>query len=83
MHLRFLITEIYKNILQLNPYSLRKGATFGLPKTHSFYYGTNSLYFRVSLIWNNLPDVAVSSNSLYEFKNKITNIENIDCGCLL
>ena len=22
------------------PYSLRKGPTFGLPKTRSFYYGT-------------------------------------------
>ena len=66
--------------MQLNLYSLRKGPTFGLTKTHSFYYGTNSLYFWVSLIWNNLPDVAVSSNPLHEFKNKITNIENIDCG---
>ena len=53
-HLRFLMAEIYKSIFQLNPefmwsyfkhkdmsYDLRKGPTLGLPKTHSFYYGTN------------------------------------------
>ena len=64
-HLRFLMTEIYKNISQLNSeymwsyfthkdiaYSLRKGPTFGLPKTHLFYYGTNPVHFRGSHIWN-------------------------------
>ena len=60
-HLRFLMTEIYKIISQLNPqfmwfhfthkdmfYSL--GPTLGLPKTHSFYYGTDVVHFRGSLI---------------------------------
>ena len=65
-HLRFLMTEIYKSISQLNPefmwfnlscfrhkdmpYNLRKGLTLGLPKTHSFYFGTNVVHFRGSLI---------------------------------
>ena len=62
-HLRFLVTEIYKSISQLNPefmwsyfthkgmpYNLRKGPFLGLPKAHSFYYGTNAVYFRGSLI---------------------------------
>ena len=35
------------------PYNLRKGPILGLPKTHSFYYGTNAIYFRGSVIWNN------------------------------
>ena len=39
------------------PYNLRKGPILGLPKTHSFYYGTNAIHFRGSLIWNNLPAV--------------------------
>ena len=95
-HLRFLMIEIYKSISQLNPqfmwsffthkdilYNLRKGPILGLPKTHSFYYGTNAIHFRGSLIWNNLPAVAKSSNSLFEFKNKIKNIGDIDCGCLI
>ena len=55
-HLRFLMIEIYKSISQLNPqfmwsffthkdipYNLRKGPILGLPKTHSFYYGTNGI----------------------------------------
>ena len=95
-HLRFLMIEIYKSISQLNPqfmwsffthkdipYNLRKGPILGLPKTHSFYYGTNAIHFRGSLIWNNLPAVVKSSKSLFEFKNKIKNIGDIDCGCLI
>ena len=45
------------------PYSLRKGPILDLPKTHSFYYGTNVVHFWRSLIWNNLPAVAKSCNS--------------------
>ena len=88
--------EIYKSISQLSPqfmwpffthknipYNLRKGLVFGLPKTHSFYYGTNAIHFRGSLIWNNLPAVVKSSNSLFEFKNIIKFIGDIDCGCLI
>ena len=82
--LRFLATEMYKSISKLNPefmwfyvthkdipFSLRKGSTLGLPKTHSFYYSTNAAHPRGSLIWNNLLAVVKSSNSLFEFKNKI------------
>ena len=65
------------------PYTLRKGPIFGLPKTHSFYYGTNAIYFCGSLIWNNLPADVKSSDSLFEFKNEFKNIGNIDCGCLI
>ena len=65
------------------PYNLRKAPFLGLPKTHSFYYGTNAVLFRGFLIWNNLPAVVKSSDSLVEFKNKIKNIGDIDCGCLI
>ena len=86
-HLRFLMTEIYKSISQLNPefmqsyfthknmpYSFRKGPTLGLPKTHAFYYGTNAVRFRGSLVWNNLPVVVKTRNSSFEFKLKILEI---------
>ena len=95
-HLRFLVTEIYKSISQLNSefmwayfthkdmsFNLRKGPILCLPKTHSIYCGTNAVHFRGSLIWNNLPAVVKSSNSSFEFKNKIKNIGAIDCGCLI
>ena len=95
-HLRSLMTEIYKSISQLNPefmwsyfthkdmpYNLRKAPFLGLSKTHSFYYGTNAVHFRGSLIWNNLPAVVKSSDSLFEFKSKIKSIGDIDCRCLI
>ena len=64
------------------PYNLKKGPILGLPKIHSFYYGTNIVHFRGSLISINLSDVVKSSDSLFEFKNKIKDIGDIDCGCL-
>ena len=95
-HLRFLVTEIYKSTTQINPefmwpyftyknisYNLRKGPILYLPSTHSTYYGTNSVHFRGSLIWNNLPRDIKSSKSLSEFKTKIKNFGNIDCGCVI
>ena len=90
------MAEIYKSISQLNtefmwsyfkhkdmPYNLRKGPILGLPKTNLSFYGTNAIHFRDSLIWNNLPAVIKSSDSLFEFKNKVKNIGDIDCGCLI
>ena len=86
-HLRFLVTEIFKSIYQINPefmwsffkqkkspYSFRKGPILNLPRTQSTYYGKNAVHFRGSLIWNNLPAKVKSSNSVFEFKNKIKNL---------
>ena len=39
--------------------------------------------FWICQVLNNLPAVVKSSNSLFEFKNKIKNIGDIDCGCLI
>ena len=95
-HLRFLVTEIFKSISQINPefmwsffkpkklsYNLRKGPILNLPKTQSTFYGTNAIHFRGSLIWNNLPAKVKSSNSVFEFKTKIKNLGNIDYGCII
>ena len=65
------------------PYNLRKGPPLDIPKTHSFYYGTNPVNFRGSLIWNNLPAGVKSNDSLFVFKNKIKNIGDIDCRSLI
>ena len=64
-------------------YNLRKGPVLCLTSTHSTYYGTNSVHFRGSLIWNNLSMDIKSSKSLPEFKTKIKNFGNIDCGCVI
>ena len=87
-YLRFLVTEIYKSTTQINPefmwsyftynnitYNLRKGPILYLPSTHSTYYGTNSVHFRGSLIWNNLPSDIKSSKSVSEFKPKLRTLE--------
>ena len=83
---RFLVTEVYKSTFYLNPkfmsssfthkeisYNLRKGQLLSLPPASSSYYGTNSVHFRGSLIWNNLPSYIKSSTSVCEFKNNIKN----------
>ena len=54
-----------------------------LPSARSTYYGTNSVHFRVSLIWNNLPSYIKSSRSVCEFINNMKNFRNIDCGSLI
>ena len=83
-YLRFLVTEIFTSISQINPvfmwsfikpkklsYSLRKGSILNLPRAQSTYYGANAIHFRGSLIWNNLPAKVKSSNSAFEFKPKL------------
>ena len=95
-HFRFLVTEIFKSISQINPkfmrsflkqkklsHNLRKRAILNLPRTQSTYHGTNAICFRGPRIWNNLPAKVKSSNSVFEFKTKIKNQGNIDCGCLI
>ena len=93
-HLRFLVTDIFKSIPQINaefmwsffkpknlPYNLRKGPILNLTRTQPTYYGTIVIHFRSSLIWKNLPAKVISSNSVFQFKTKIKNLGNIDCGC--
>ena len=64
-------------------YNLSKGQVLSLPPATSTFYGTNSVHFRESLIWNNLPSYIKSSRSVCEFKNNKENFRNIDCGCLI
>ena len=54
-----------------------------LPPARSTYYGTNSVHFRGSLIWNNLSSYIKSSRSVCEFENNIKNFRDIDCGYLI
>ena len=79
-HLRYLAIEVYQSLTMLNPgftwnlfernhipYNLRRGGLLLLPPAKSARYGVNSLAFRGSLLWNNLPtpivgDVKCHSN---------------------
>ena len=67
-HLRILVTEIFKGVSKKNPnfmwsyfssknvsYNLRKGPSLLLPSAKSTMYETNSVHFKGTLIWNNVP----------------------------
>ena len=64
-------------------YYLRKEPILNAPRTQSTYCGTNAVQFRDSLVWNNLPTEVKSSNSVFDFKTKVKNPGNIDCGCFI
>ena len=64
------------------PYSLREGPTLDLPKTRSFHF----TIVQMQLILVVLPYEIIflmSSDSLFEFKNEIKYIGNIDCESLM
>ena len=67
-HLRILVTEIFKGVSKKNPnfmwsyfssknvsYNLRKGPSLLLPSAKSTMYETNSVHFKGTRIWNNVP----------------------------
>ena len=94
-HLRFLLREIYWYWYlepqftwsyfkyRKVPYNLRRDPVLFIPPARSPIYGTNSVHFLGSLIWNGLPNLVKSSRSISEFKNAIKKIGNIDCGCMI
>ena len=74
-HLQFLLTEIYKSTGNLNPqwsyckyrkvpYNLRQGPVLFIPPARSTIYGTNSVHFLRSVIWNRLHNLVKSSRSV-------------------
>ena len=93
-YLRFLLTQVHKLYPKwiLNscgrflptklPCNLRKGSICTLPRFNSIHYGTNVVYFRETLIWNNITAVIKSSNPC-DFKWKSKNHEDINCWCLM
>ena len=48
------------------PYSLRKEISISIPNVNSQKYGINSLNFRGSALWNNLPIKLQNCNFLQE-----------------
>ena len=95
-HLQYLAIEVYKSLAKLNPgfmwnffernhapYNLRRGDLLLLPPDKSIRYGVNSLAFRGSLLWNNLPPQVKESQTLEEFKNRIRNLRSIRCTCIV
>ena len=51
------------------PYDLRTSEKLYLPTVNTIRSGLNSLIFRGSLLWNNLPTSIKTSQSLADFRN--------------
>ena len=79
-HLQFLLTETYKSIVITNPmfmqhfirereapYNLKKGVVVFVPPARSTTRGENSIHFRGTLIWNQLPSSIKSSQAISEY----------------
>ena len=93
-NLRFLMTEIYKTLNNLSPefmkeiftlknqpYNLRRTELLNLPPCSTKTFGTYSLSFRASYIWNNLPANIKTAESLLIFINLIKNWQGTVCNC--
>ena len=82
-HTQTIRRQIADEFCRIGTQLLRKRPILNLPRIQSTYYGTNAIHFEGSLIWNNLPAKVKFSNSVFEFKTKIRNLGNFDCGCLI
>ena len=93
-HLQYLALAVLKSLMHLNPefmwsyfnenpipYDLRKGIKVFLPPVKSFRFGLNSIHFRGSILWNNLPSSIKNSQNINEFKTKLKNLGNIYYTC--
>ena len=80
-HLQFLLIEIFKSLNKLNPsfmwnlfekkttkYNLKSVDTLKLQTTNTRKFGLNSIIFRGSILWNNIPNDIKTSKNLCEFK---------------
>ena len=62
-------------------YDLRKVNTLHLPPAHSTLHGINSLSFRRSLFWNNLPREIKKGLSTKEFQKILKEHGGLPCSC--
>ena len=93
-HLQSLMIEIFKSRKNLNPiivselfenkylpYNLRNSNILKLPSALSTRYGTNSVLFKGSLVWNTLPAEIKSLTTLSAFQKKIKLWKFKNCSC--
>ena len=93
-HLQFLAMEMYKCRNKLNPsskrkayeekntpYSVRRRVTLLAPDANTRKYVINSLKFRKSVLWNNLPANLKECQSLLEFKLLLKQNGSLLCTC--
>ena len=71
--------EFMRNYFNENPIlcNLRKGSRLLIPPAKSVNFGINSLTFRGSLLWNNLPLRLKNSQTIDELELELNNLEKI------
>ena len=95
-HLQILMTETYKSLnnnspliicdlfhLKNIPYGLRNKELLIIPPANTITYGTNSLLFKASILWNSLPNEYKSAKSVDIFKSNIKKWTENSCQCLI
>ena len=91
-HLQLLMLEVYKSLNHYSPellwdlfcrkqqpYNLRNQILIQLPSAKSTKYGTNSIVFKGSLLWNLLTNSYKISNTLSIFKQNIKSWKCNNC----
>ena len=64
-------------------YDLRSKQLLKLPETSTSRYGTQALYFKVSLIWNTVPNEIKNLGNIEDFKKQIKEWKPTTCSCKL
>ena len=74
------VAEIFEQS-SLTRYSFRSGNRLRLPPANTLSYGTHSISFIGSLLWNRLPKSIKNSTSFLEFKNCLKKFSTKICFC--
>ena len=92
--IEFILTEVYKYLNGLSPdimntiFKLRQN-TYNLRNFHAFEsqnprtkkFGLDSIAYRASQLWKNVPEEIRNSASLLIFKESIKKVPLISCPC--
>ena len=92
--LQFLMIEVYKTKRLHNPdfmnevfksktchYQLRNNDLLTLESTRTATFGTRSISFKGSIVWNRLPAYLKEAESINKFKKLIRTWSGIECSC--
>ena len=93
-NLKFLLTEVYKflnglsspimnEVFQTNdcPYELRDPRILASKHKSTIKHGINTIVFRGSQIWENIPLEIRDSESLSLFKSNVKQVQSLPCRC--
>ena len=69
--------------LKDRPYDLRGKLQLKIPPARTKTYGTNSLVFKASILWNSLPNEYKLSETTDIFKSRIKKWSGDTCHCFL